>query len=264
MKKTGRLSTKEWEYIEANADKISAEDIAKNLDRELDPILRYLKKIGKYESRVKALVVQAEYDLKSRPYWKELKKQFSEEELESFLFHWSEIIAQFRKDVLKTEELQIIDLIKIQILMDRALKEQKESATRIEELEEELIIAKSVASDQQDRENIFSIERQIASMRAAKESLSREFKELLSRKENIFKNLKATREQRIQKLESSKVTLSGLIEKILRDPDFYEEQGKFLEKMRLAMEEEKRRLSDFYKYDDGEIDQPFLTPDTVI
>ena len=148
--------------------------------------------------------------------------------------------------------------------MDRALKEQKESATRIDELEEELIIAKSVASDQQDRETIFSIERQIASMRAAKESLSREFKELLSRKENIFKNLKATREQRIQKLESSKVTLSGLIEKILRDPDFYEEQGKFLEKMRLAMEEEKRRLSDFYKYDDGEIDQPFLTPDTVI
>jgi hypothetical protein len=36
-----------------------------------------------------------------------------------------------------------------------------------------------------------------------------------------------------------------------------------MEKMRLAMEKEKERLSAFHKYDDGIIDQPFLTPDTA-
>jgi hypothetical protein len=262
--KTGRLSKDEWAMIEELADTHAPEDIAKKLNRDLDPILKYLQKIGKADNRIQSLVVQAEYDLRSRPYWKELKSQFSESELELFLYHWSEIVAQFRKDVLKTEELQIVDLIKLEILMNRALREQQESKMRIEELEQDLNRLKTVISDQQDREEIFSIERQIASMRAAKEALSREYKDLYSKKESSFKNLKATREQRIQKLESSKVTLSGLIEKILRDPDFFEEQGKYLEKMRLAMEVEKKRLSDYHKYGDGEVDQPFLNADTII
>ena len=33
--------------------------------------------------------------------------------------------------------------------------------------------------------------------------------------------------------------------------------------MRLAMENERDRLSAFHKYEDGQVDQPFLTPDTV-
>jgi hypothetical protein len=75
--------------------------------------------------------------------------------------------------------------------------------------------------------------------------------------------LKATREQRIEKLESDRQTLTSLVNKILRDPDFYEQEGKALERMRLAMEQEKERLSDYHKYDDGTLDQPFLTPETV-
>ena len=36
-----------------------------------------------------------------------------------------------------------------------------------------------------------------------------------------------------------------------------------MEKMRMAMEKEKDRLSAYHKYEDGVVDQPFLTPDTV-
>jgi hypothetical protein len=36
-----------------------------------------------------------------------------------------------------------------------------------------------------------------------------------------------------------------------------------MEKMRLAMMKEQERLSAFHKYEDGTVDQPFLTPDTV-
>jgi hypothetical protein len=79
----------------------------------------------------------------------------------------------------------------------------------------------------------------------------------------MYKDLKATREQRIQKLENNKSTMAGLIEKVLRDPDFFEEQGKYIEKMRMALEKEKERLSDYHKYEDGTVDQPLLTPDTV-
>ena len=37
-----------------------------------------------------------------------------------------------------------------------------------------------------------------------------------------------------------------------------------MEKMRLSMEKEKVRLSEYHKYEDGVVDQPFLTPDSVL
>ena len=261
--KIGRLSKSDWEYIEANAERLSPEKIAENLDRNLESVEKYLKKLGKSFNKHEAFAVQAEYDIKSRPYWKELKAQFSDEELDLFLYHWKQTIAQFRKDVLATEELQIIDTIKLEILMNRALREQQESMERVRILEAEIDIEKARDSDQQDKEMIFNLERQIASLRAAKESLSREFKDLQTKKASMYKDLKATREQRIEKLENNKQTLSSLVNKILRDPDFYEQEGKALEKMRMAMEKERERLSDYHEYADGTVDQPFLTPETI-
>ena len=261
--KIGRLSKSDWEYIEANAERLSPEKIAENLDRNLESVEKYLKKLGKSFNKHEAFAVQAEYDIKSRPYWKELKAQFSDEELDLFLYHWKQTIAQFRKDVLATEELQIIDTIKLEILMNRALREQQESMERVRILDAEIDLEKARDSDQQDKEMIFNLERQIASLRAAKESLSREFKDLQTKKASMYKDLKATREQRIEKLENNKQTLSSLVNKILRDPDFYEQEGKALEKMRMAMEKERERLSDYYQYADGTVDQPFLTPETI-
>jgi hypothetical protein len=39
--------------------------------------------------------------------------------------------------------------------------------------------------------------------------------------------------------------------------------GEEMEKMRLAMEKEKERLSEYHKFSDHMVDQPFLTPETV-
>ena len=261
--KIGRLSKSDWDYIDANAENLSPEKIAENLGRTVESVEKYLKKFGKSFNKHEAFAVQAEYDIKSRPYWKELKAQFSDDELELFLYHWKQIIAQFRKDVLATEELQIVDTIKLEVLMNRALREQQESMERVRALDAEIELEKTKDSDQQDKEMVFNLERQIASLRAAKESLSREFKDLQTKKASMYKDLKATREQRIEKLESNKQTLSSLVNKILRNPDFYEQEGKALEKMRLAMEKEKERLSDYHEYADGTVDQPFLTSETI-
>lgn len=261
--KIGRLSKSDWDYIDANAENLSPEKIAENLGRTVESVEKYLKKLGKSFNKHEAFAVQAEYDIKSRPYWKELKAQFSDDELELFLYHWKQIIAQFRKDVLATEELQIVDTIKLEVLMNRALREQQESMERVRALDAEIELEKTKDSDQQDKEMVFNLERQIASLRAAKESLSREFKDLQTKKASMYKDLKATREQRIEKLESNKQTLSSLVNKILRNPDFYEQEGKALEKMRLAMEKEKERLSDYHEYADGTVDQPFLTSETI-
>lgn len=261
--RTGRLSRSDWDYINSHSETLSPEKIAENLGRSVESVENHLKKIGKSFNKHEAFATQAEYDIKARPYWRELKAQFSEEELELFLYHWKQIIAQFRKDVLATEELQIVDTIKLEVLMNRALREQQESMERVRVLEAEIDLEKRRDSDQQDKEMIFNLERQIASLRAAKESLSREFKDLQTKKAAMYKDLKATREQRIEKLESNKQTLASLVNQILRDPEFYEEEGKALERMRLAMEKEKERLADYHEFADGTVDQPLLTPETV-
>ena len=63
-------------------DKLSSTLLAKSVES----IEKHLKKIGKSFNKHEAFAVQAEYDIKSRPYWRELKAQFSEDELELFLY----------------------------------------------------------------------------------------------------------------------------------------------------------------------------------
>lgn len=260
--KTGRLSQTEWEYIENHAEHKSAEDIAKDLDRDIKPIILYLRKIGKNYSKA-GMETQAEYELKDKTYWREIKTQFSPKELELFLYHWKSVVAQFRKDILPTEEMQIVDMIKMEILMNRALTEQQDTMDQVRSLNAEIDHEEVKPQKDQDREYLHSLKRQVASLRAAKEGLSKEYKELQKSKNDLFKELKATRGQRIQKLESDKVTFAGLINKLLTDPEFFEEQGKQMEMMRLAAQAEKNRLSDYHKFIDGSLSQPLLTPDTV-
>jgi hypothetical protein len=262
--KTGRLSKDDWAFIEFNADKMSASQIAKELDRAIEPVQKHLQKLGKGKDLRKNLQTQAEYDLKKRPYWRELQAQFSESELEILLYHWKEIVSQFRKDILATEELQIIDVVKLEVLMNRALREQQYSMTKIGEFEQMIEFEKRKSAEDQDREFVFGLERQIATLRAAKESLSREYKDLQTKKSAMYRDLKATREQRIAKLEDNKETFSGLVQKLVRDPDFVEEQNLYMEKMRLAVIKERERLSDYHEYEDGTVDQPFLTPETIL
>jgi len=260
----GRLSKSEWDYIEKNSNRMTADQMAKNMNRDIEPVRLYLQKIGKTNNKKAAFEVQAEYDIKTRLCWKELKTQFSEQELEMFLYHWKQIIAQFRRDVLATEELQIIDTIKLEILMNRALREQQETITSIHLFEEMVQDLESVPVADRDKEQYFSLQRQVASLRSAKEALSRDYKELQTKKSAMFKDLKATREQRVQKLESNKVTFAGLVTKLLQDPDFYEEQGRLMELSRLATLGVQKEFSEYHRFADGEIDRILLNSDSVV
>ena len=79
--RTGRLSRSDWDYINSHSETLSPEKIAENLGRSVESVENHLKKIGKSFNKHEAFATQAEYDIKARPYWRELKAQFSEEEL---------------------------------------------------------------------------------------------------------------------------------------------------------------------------------------
>ena len=260
--KKGRFTKTEQEFIKNNHREMSNLEIATHLDRDPVSVQSYIKeKIG--NNTLDDREIEALHDLQSRPFWKDLQKQFDEEELQSLLYHWSRIITQFRDDVLPTEELQIIDAIKLEILMNRALIGQQTNMRSIGEYEELVTVEKSKSLEVQDKDYIYNLERQIAVCRAAQDSLTREYKDLQTKKASMLKDLKATREQRIKRLEDSKQTFIGWVRNLMSNPETRQQMGTDMEKMRLAMEAEKKRLSEYHKYEDGNIDQPFLTPDTV-
>ena len=258
--KRGRLSNDEARYITENAEDISIEEIAANLERDPTTIENFIKKnlkIGLSEFE------QAAYDLEDRPYWIELRQQFSQEELELFKYHWGRIISQFKDDVFPTEELQVVDVIKLELLMNRGLKQNKSNIDQITAFEELVRTERATDPDQQDRDYIINLERQIASLRAAQESLNRDYRDLQTKKSAMLKEMKGTREQRIKRLEDSKQSFVGWVTHLMQNPNLTQQYGLEMEKMRLAMEKEKGRLSNFHQYEDGQVDQPFLTPDTV-
>ena len=122
---------------------------------------------------------------------------------------------------------------------------------------------KSRDKDQRDMDLVINLERQVAVMRASQETLSKDYKDLQARKATMLKDLKGTREQRVKAIEDSKLTFASLVKKIATDPQYRSDLGIEMEKMRLAMNAEKERLSEYMTFEDGQVDQPFLTPETI-
>ena len=260
--KKGRFSKEEMEFIEANAEVLSPESIAQKLDRDPESIHDWIKKnVGFSKKQKKEAAVANE--LKEKPYYRELSGQFSSEELEMFEFHFKKMWSQFKDDVFHTEEMQIIDTIKLEILMNRILKSQRDNQQEIILAERLVRDEKARDKDQRDMDLVINLERQVAIMRASQETLSKDYKDLQARKATMLKDLKGTREQRVKAIEDSKLTFASLVKKIATDPQFRNKIGVDMEKMRLAMENEKERLSEYMQYNDGQVDQPFLTPETA-
>jgi hypothetical protein len=259
--KKGRISKEEERIISRLVDSVTVEDIAQKLDRDVQSVEQFIKRkfrVGLTNEEVAA------YSLESRPYWTELTSQFTGDELELFKYHWSRIIAQFKDDVFPTEELQVVDVIKLEILMNRCLKSNKDNLNEMNLIDNMIRDERSKDKDQQDRDYLMNLERQVASLRASQESLNRDYRELQTKKASILREMKGTREQRIKRLEDSKQSFTSWVAMLMQDPDTLKRYGIEMEKMRLAMLKEKERLSAFHKYEDGQVDQPFLNPDTVI
>lgn len=258
--KKGRFSLEEMDFIKDNYQNRSPVEIGKELDRDPESIDLYIKR--KFKVGVSSLE-EAAFELEDRPYWSELGLQFTIDELKLFKYHWVRIINQFKDDVIPTEELQVVDLIKLELLMNRCLKNNKGSIEQISSLEALMQLERGRDPDQQDRDLIFNMERQIASCRASQESMNRDYRELQAKKNSMLKEMRATREQRVKRLEDSKQSLTGWMIYLMTHPEETRKYGLEMEKMKLAMNGEKDRLSQLHQYEDGGIDQPFLTPDTT-
>lgn len=270
--RTGRLDLVEQQFIRSNLEEKSVDEIALHLNRDPKSVLAWIKKnVGFSEDEKKE--AKAFNELKEKGYWKELAAQFSEEELDAFSFHWGKLWSQFGDDVFHTEEIQIIDAIKLQLLMNRSLRFQYKNLDQINALQDMVADCnKEIEDNIGDRDyvqskmvEIANYERQIAVLAASNEAVGRDYKTYLEKKNDIIRALKGTRDQRLKNIEdNSRQSFGGLVKKLIADTEFRNKVGVDMEKMRLAIDKERERLARPHSYVNGEIDQPFLTADTII
>jgi len=257
--KTGRLSNDEVELIRELASKFNAETIAKHLNRRVEAVRDFLKRDRPRHDELESLLI-------SRSYWKEITQQFSKDELEQFILHWSEMFDQFNRDVTWTEELQMIDVIRFEILITRNLKERQEAIHTVRELEVELEEAQAIFdnsdNDKHLKAKVWALKTQILDIKNSQRARNDEHVKLHAKKADLFKELKGTREQRVQVLNDSRTTFISLL-KALDEKKEKDRIGTEMELMRQAAVKEKQRLAKKHTYDDGMIDLPILTADTI-
>lgn len=261
----GRIGKKAERYILDNYQDKSLEELAEHIQKTPESVRKKLAQLGIDYATKDAKRAGAYADIRQSPYWKQLKAELTSDELELFIEHWKEIISQFQDDVFHTEKIQVMDLIKTEILMSRDLMAEKRQAEivemaskRMQEINDDL----SLSLDEKE-ELLHAVTTELGMAISVGKDIRKSYKDLATEKSKMVKSLKATREQRVQRLNDSKENFSAWLAEIMSDSQKRRQVGLEMEKMRLSMEVELERLSDYHIYEDGEVDQPFLTPDTV-
>jgi len=263
-KKRGQLALDEEKFIRDNIDSLSVEAIAQQLNRNTAPINRYIEQNNLYALEEKSENDLLKRKLHSKSFWYEIERQFDEQtgELEYFENTWVGLIKQFREDVLPAEELQIKQFITIDILINRSMKERKRHIAETEKLQRLVDAEYDKPEDQRDIPRLANLETQLSFARNSISSYTNEYTKLLNEQQKISKDLKATREQRIKRIEDGKSSWVGLI-RMLEDEELREKEGREMEILNMATEKYKKDLFGYHTYQDNKVDKPFLNQESV-
>jgi len=264
-KKRGQLSLDEEKYIRDNVNSLSIEQISDALNRSTAPVKRYIEEQKLFASpEEKKDDETLRYKLRSKTFWEEIVRQFDETtgELKYFEDTWIGLIKQFREDVLPAEELQIKQFITIDILINRSMKERKRHIADTDKLQRLVDAEYAKPEDQRDIPKLANLETQLGFSRNSIANYTNEYTKLLNEQQKISKDLKATREQRIKRIEDGKSSWIGLI-RMLEDEEVREKEGKQMEILAMATQKARDKMFSLHQYNDGSLDKPFLTPESV-
>lgn len=260
----GPWSQKEKEFMLKQSNLMTPEEIASKLLRNEKRVRKYMEQQGYLKNYGVANTTDSPYIyLTKTPYWKNLQKQFNTEELSTFQYHWENVSRQFNDDILHTEEMQIIDMIKFEIMMNRALEKETSITSEIQELNN-LLEKERLLKQDKDLDIIKHYSIQIDSLYKTCSVIQKEYTDLHTAKNKIFSALKATREQRIKQIENSKESFIDWVKELMKNPEKRKEYGVYMEKHRLATEVEYARLAELHTYEDMDVDHPILNSSTVI
>lgn len=265
--KDGRLSEEEIKYLRQNYDTLDYMDLADHLKRNPETIKKALKKIiAEDNARGASKGLLSAHELRSQPFWGQLKKQFSLDELKVFEANWNGIIAeQFKEDILYTEKLQLKALLETQIFLDRNAEDRKRSISereRLEELLEELYRVPKEQRDDKWQDNVCNVEQQIQFIRDSSKSNTEEQTKLQQTSQRLTTELKGSRKDRVEKATEASLGWTDLLRK-LEDEKIRNIQVRSGRLLDMAAENVKKELYKEYQYMDGEFDRPILNTESI-
>ncbi len=260
-----KLTKDEIEFVRENSKSMSAKDIGKAL-RRTEKTVKDVQKLFEHEIAADVSKQQMKEDLYRKYYWPTIKTQFSPAELVFFSDMWVNLLNQF-SDLMETEEHQVVDYIRFEILKNRNLTERGRASNRVVEIQGEMerFINKygpPPYDDDDEAEDWRRLNDETNSHTESYHSRTEEFKKLQERQEALRKTLKANREDRIKQNMDSRYSFQDFI-KMLLEEKYRNEQGRMLAIMKEAAEKERKRLSEYHQYADNVIDIPILNSETT-
>lgn len=267
------MTDDEGSFIASNAATMSPENIARRLDRTVEVVKHYISKNNIPTVPLQELQKQGELneiraELKESERWGRLKQEMTRDELKFFEEEYVKLYAQFKSDVTASETSQIFDAIKLDVLKSRNLIERKKIREYISTLEKriEMFVDKNgpnpASWSDNDREYLTTLEGHIKEQKADEQSRTKEYVSLQERHDSLIRTLKGTRDQRFKDVENSKESFLGLLKK-LQQQEVAELEGRDNALMGMAAEKEYKRLGSHHTYEDGVIDRPILSCETV-
>ena len=261
-KKRGKLALEEMKFIRENCHDMPLEEIAARINRTVDPVKRFIA-LENLKSRDLTDDEHLLSTLRTRHYYVELQKQLTESELEFFEHQWIDYYKQFGEDVTHTEEMQIIEVIRTEILINRSMEDRQTILREIARTESLIDAEMSKSDENRNVEMIGVWGQQLGSLIGSKGSYINEHEKLLTKKERYLKDLKGTREQRKKIAEDSKTSFPLWL-RALDTPEMKEREGFDLAMQALAADKERLRLAQYHEYEDGQVDQPLFNSQTAI
>ncbi len=262
--KKGAISTQEKKFIKENTGVLTVEEIAEKLNRNVDFVKKYTVK-----SMASAGVYNPEdidYEIKlkieSSESWKAVVKELTESEMRRFIEIYTKMIGQFRGDVTAIEETQIMQAAKMEILMSREMQLMRNMTEQIEKLETELMgfgKNEDLEVDEMARKNL--VEEMLSSYRTGMSQSHTPHLKMQEKFNELIKMLKGSRDQRINKIDSIKVSWIDVLKEI-NDDTTREIAGITMETNQREYKKEFKRLASSHTYTNQTVDQPILSSES--
>ncbi len=275
------LTKSELDFIAANLGDLTVAEVAAKLDRTEEVVSRAaarLKDMAENKGKPRPTPVSpalnesprrasALGELHESPTWKQVRDQFTAPECRYYEEQYVLLLEQFGEGVVMTEKLQVNSLITYLILGQRTLAKAKETQADIKQARADLAHLLGMYPDAERREERVNVRigrtmERIEQLEDRLASNTKEYKELDTNQQALMKQLKGTRDQRVQSLEGKTASFFDLM-KELKDLNKRKAADRENELLRQATVRTMKELGKPFRYADGTVDRPLLSPDTI-
>ncbi|MCP4593986.1 MAG: hypothetical protein GY842_24910 [bacterium] len=180
-----------------------------------------------------------------------LQDQFEPDEVDVYLQEYGDLCCQF-SDIVASEFLQIDDFLKHRLLIARQLSLMKTLRAEIESTSRWLRQYPPTADEpEEEKKRRIGNERLIDSRRSALKQANDRYDKLSAERNRISQSLAATRKDRLEELRGGGESFLDLVCRIQQSDRARQEEGRFAELSRMALEDEEGAMRREILFPDG-------------